>query len=438
MAYSLCNWRAAIKNQAPNQHFYCRGKAEILCKMMRSYKSALLLRRFSSLKNPSYGYRRRTSSSSNPLSDDSDNLVVVEGNAGSRTAILNRTTSLNALNTSMLARLLKLYRNWEDDPDIGFVLMKGGGRAFSAGGDVVSLYNLIKKGNLEECKHFFQTIYNFIYLLGTYLKPNVALLNGFTMGGGAGISMPSTFRVATDKTIFATPETLIGFHPDAGASFYLSHLPGHLGEYLALTGEKLNGAEMLSCGLATHFSQITKLPLVEEQLGNLVTDDPSVIETYLGNHGDTVRPDQTSVIHRIDTLDKCFSHDTVEEIIESLENEAAKTNEGWCTSALKKLKEASPLSLKVSLKSIREGRFQTLDQCLIREYRMCLQGISGQISGDFCEGVRAKLVDKDLVPKWDPPSLEHVSQDMVDQYFTPLSAFEPELELPTKQREAFT
>ncbi|KAL0403122.1 UNVERIFIED_CONTAM: 3-hydroxyisobutyryl-CoA hydrolase-like protein 1, mitochondrial [Sesamum radiatum] len=460
MAYSLCNWRAAIKNQAPNQLFYFRGKTEILCNMMRSYKSALLLRRFSSLKNPSYGYRRLTSSSSNPLSDDSDNLVVVEGKAGSRTAILNRTTSLNALNTSMLAlrvlletfaqcnllRLLKLYKNWEDDPDIGFVMMKGGGRAFSAGGDVVSLYNLIKKGNLEECKHFFQTIYNFIYLLGTYLKPNVsldfsmqvALLNGFTMGGGAGISMPSTFRVATDKTIFATPETLIGFHPDAGASFYLSHLPGHFGEYLALTGEKLNGAEMLSCGLATHFSQITKLPLVEEQLGNLVTDDPSVIETSLGNHGDTVRPEQTSIIHRIDALDECFSHDTVEEIIESLENEAAKTNEAWCTSALKKLKEASPLSLKVSLKSIREGRFQTLDQCLIREYRMCLQGISGQISGDFCEGVRAKLVDKDLAPKWDPPSLEHVSQDMVDQYFSPLSAYEPELELPTKQREAFT
>ncbi|KAL0382341.1 UNVERIFIED_CONTAM: 3-hydroxyisobutyryl-CoA hydrolase-like protein 1, mitochondrial [Sesamum calycinum] len=407
MAYSLCNWRAAIKNQAPNQHFYCRGKAEILCKMMRSYKSALLLRRFSSLKNPSYGYRRLTSSSSNPLSDDSDNLVVVEGKAGSRTAILNRTTSLNALNTSMLARLLKLYRNWEDDPDIGFVLMKGGGRAFSAGGDVVSLYNLIKKGNnlVNDTSHHRICEYRKILVTSLLFSSDfshkevsldfsmqVALLNGFTMGGGAGISMPSTFRVATDKT---------------------NH-------------QKSTAIEA------------KKLPLVEEQLGNLVTDDPSVIETYLGNHGDTVRPDQTSVIHRIDTLDKCFSHDTVEEIIESLENEAAKTNEGWCTSALKKLKEASPLSLKVSLKSIREGRFQTLDQCLIREYRMCLQGISGQISGDFCEGVRAKLVDKDLVPKWDPPSLEHVSQDMVDQYFTPLSAFEPELELPTKQREAFT
>ncbi|KAL7121049.1 hypothetical protein ACP275_02G159600 [Erythranthe tilingii] len=405
---------------------------------MRTHKSALLLRRILSLsKHHSYGGRRLASLSGNPLIEDSDNLVIIEGKASSRTAILNRPSSLNALNTSMVARLQKLYRNWEDDPNIEFVVLKGGGRAFAAGGDIVSLYNLIKEGNLEECKEFFWTIYSFIYFLGTYLKPHVALLNGITMGGGAGISIPGTFRVATDKTIFATPETLIGFHPDAGASFYLSHLPGYLGEYLALTGEKLNGAEMLSCGLATHYSLIKKLPLVEEKLGNLTTDDPSVIEACLGGQGDSVFPDQTSVIHRIGTVDKCFSHDTVEEIIESLENEAAKTNDSWCVSTLNKLKEAAPLSLKVSLRSIREGRFQTLDQCLIREYRMSLQGISRQITGDFCEGVRAKLVDKDFTPKWDPPTLEHVSQDMVDQYFTPLSAFEPELDLPIKQREAF-
>ncbi|KAL6499423.1 hypothetical protein OROHE_026086 [Orobanche hederae] len=470
---------------------------------MRSYKPVMLFRRFLHLKKSSYGCRRLSSLSSNPLVDDSDNLVVVEGKASSRTAILNRPSSLNALNTSMVARLQKLYKNWEDDPGIGFVVLKGGGRAFTAGGDIVSLYNMIRQGNLEACKEFFRTIYSFIYFLGTYLKPHVALLNGITMGGGAGISIPGTFRVATDKTIFATPETLIGFHPDAGASFYLSHLPGYLGEYLALTGEKLNGADMLSCGLATHFSQITKLPLVEEQLGNLVTDDPSIVETSLGNQGDSVHPHQTSVIHRnitfchqrlsgdspvaggqrvmvvvtpaIETLDKCFSHDSVEEIIESLENEAAKTNDVWCLSTLKRLKEVAPLSLKVSLRSsektyngvfhasgktcngddfgissdfvlhkkivvgrIREGRFQTLDQCLAREYRMSLQGISGQITSDFCEGVRAKLIDKDFTPKWDPPSLQHVHEYMVDEYFTPLSAFEPELDLPIKQREAFT
>ncbi|XP_073291308.1 3-hydroxyisobutyryl-CoA hydrolase-like protein 1, mitochondrial [Primulina huaijiensis] len=275
-----------------------------------------------------------------------------------------------------------------------------------------------------------------MYSLHTYLKPHVAILNGITMGGGAGISIPGMFQLATDRTIFATPETLIGFHPDAGASFRLSHLPGYLGEYVALTGEKLSGAQMASCGLATHYSLFTKLPLIEEQLGNLVTDCPSVLESSLENHRDPIHLDQTSVIHRIESVNRCFCHDTVEEIIESLKNEAAKTNDAWCVSTLNKLKEAAPLSLKVSLRSIREGRFQTLDRCLVREYRMSVQGITGQISHDFCEGVRAKLVDKDFAPKWDPPSLEHVSQDMVDQYFSPISSLEPELELPTKQRES--
>ncbi|EPS67620.1 hypothetical protein M569_07156, partial [Genlisea aurea] len=368
---------------------------------MRNWKSALILRRQAVSAAKGYSYCRRTVTSLSCLSDESDNLVVVEGESGIRTAILNRPSSLNALNTSLVAQLQKLYTSWEENPDIGFVILKGAGRSFSAGGDIVSLYNLIKKGNVEDCKLFFWTIYSFIYFLGTYLKPNVALLNGITMGGGAGISIPGTFRIATDKTIFATPETLIGFHPDAAASFYLSHLPGYLGEYLALTGEKLNGPEMMSCGLATHFTSNTKLPLLEDELRNLVTDDPSVLESFLAKRGDAVLPDKSSVIHRIELIDKCFRHDTVEEIIDSLKTEAcaAKGKDLWCESTLTKLKEAAPLSLKVSLRSIREGRFQTLDRCLIREYRMSLQGISGKITDDFVQGIRAKLVDKDLKPE---------------------------------------
>ncbi|KAM7512143.1 hypothetical protein LguiB_011018 [Lonicera macranthoides] len=385
-------------------------------------------------------YRRSLSSlvSNNALVDDHDSVVLVEGKGSSRTAILNRPSLLNALNTSMGARLQKLYKAWEDNPDIGFVAMKGSGRAFCAGGDIVALYRFINKGDIDSCKDFFRTTYGFIYLLGTYLKPNVAILNGITMGGGAGVSIPGTFRLATDKTVFATPETLIGFHTDAGASFYLSHLPGYLGEYLALTGDKLNGAEMIACGLATHYSPCSNLPLIEELLGKLVTDDPSVIETILDKYGELVYPDNASVVRRIESVDNCFRHDTVEEIIDALENEASKTHDIWCISTLKKLKDASPLGLKVTLKSIREGRNQTLDQCLIREYRMSLQGVSKKISNDFCEGVRARMVDKDYAPKWNPPSLEQVSNDMLENYFLPLSEVEPDLDLPTKQREAFT
>ncbi|KAF6989633.1 hypothetical protein CFC21_006947 [Triticum aestivum] len=367
---------------------------------------------------------------------DSDE-VLVEGKASARASVLNRPGHLNALTTTMGARLNKFYESWEDSPDIGFVMMKGSGRAFCAGGDVVGLRQLINEGKLDESKDFFRTLYSFIYVLGTYLKPHVAILDGVTMGGGGGVSIPGTFRVATDRTVFATPEVHIGFHPDAAASFYLSHLTGHVGEYLALTGEKLNGVDMLALGLATHYSMSEHLDLVDERLAKLVTDDPSVIDSSLAQYGDLVYPDKTSIVHRLAVIDKCFSHETVEEIVDALESEAAQLNEEWCSLALKRLKEASPLALKVSLRSIREGRYQTLDECLVREYRMSINGISKPFYHDFCEGVRARLVDKDLAPKWDPPALEFVSEDMVDSYFAPLGEFEPELKLPTEQREAF-
>ncbi|KAK6927645.1 Enoyl-CoA hydratase/isomerase domain [Dillenia turbinata] len=363
--------------------------------------------------------------------------VRVEGRANSRAAILNRPNELNALDISMAERLKRLYDSWEENSDIGFVIMKGCGRAFSSGADVVSLYNLINDGKVEECKKFFESLYKFVYLVGTYLKPNLAILDGITMGAGAGISLPGMFRVATDKTIFGHPEIQMGFHPDAGASYYLSRLPGYLGEYLALTGEKLNGVEMIACGLATHYALNERLAWIEERLGKLNTDDPSIIETNLSQYGDLVYPDKRSILHKIDRIDKCFSGDTVEEIIEALENEAANSSEEWCNAALKRVKEASPLSLKITLQSIREGRFQPLDQCLAREYRISLMSISKGVSTDFCEGVRARLVDKDFAPKWDPPSLGDVTKDMVDSYFSPLSEFESELQLPTALREPF-
>ncbi|CAN6305926.1 unnamed protein product, partial [Urochloa humidicola] len=379
----------------------------------------------------------RPLSSLQPSHAASSEEVLVEGKASARAAVLNRPGYLNALTTTMGARLNKFYESWEDNPDINFVMMKGSGRAFCAGGDVVRLRELVSEGKMEECQDFFKTLYSFIYFLGTYLKPHVAILDGVTMGGGGGVSIPGTFRIATDRTVFATPEVHIGFHPDAAASFYLSHLTGHVGEYVALTGDKLNGADMIALGLATHYSMSEHLELVDERLAKLVTDDPSVIDSSLAQYGDIIYPDKQSIVHRLEVIDKCFCHDTVEEIVDALESEAASLNEEWCTLALKRLKEASPLALKVSLRSIREGRYQTLDECLAREYRMSMNGISKQFSHEFCEGVRARLVDKDLAPKWDPPALEYVSKDMVDAYFAPLGESGPELKLPTETREAF-
>nr|GMD41331.1 3-hydroxyisobutyryl-CoA hydrolase-like protein 2, mitochondrial [Ipomoea batatas] len=382
--------------------------------------------------------------------------VLVEGRAKSRAAILNRPSALNSLTSSMVARLNRLYNSWEENSEIGFVVMKGSDQAFCSGADVVTLHQLINEGKVEECKIFFQTLYNFVYLLGTYLKPNVAILDGVTMGSGAGIALPGMFRVATDRTVYSSPESQIGFHPDGGASYYLPRLPGYLGEYLALTGEKLNGVEMIACGLATHYVLkevsitlcasnipeicyvlkhctsdiriLQRLPWIEERLGKLMTDDRSVIESSLAQYGDLVYPDRRSMLHKFEMIDKCFSPDTVEEIIEALENEAAESYDEWCATTLKKIKAASPLSLKVTLNSIREGRFQSLDQCLAREYRISLNWISRQ-------GVRARLIDKDFSPKWDPPRLEDATKDMVESFFAPLDEFESELNLPTSIRE---
>ncbi|KAE8649939.1 hypothetical protein Csa_012892 [Cucumis sativus] len=283
--------------------------------------------------------------------DDLSDQVMVEGKPNSRAAILNRPSALNALTTSMVARLNRLYESWEENSSIGFVLMKGSGRAFCSGADVVALYNLSNEGNIEDCKKFFETLYKFVYLQGTYLKPHVALLDGIMMGAGAGIVLPGLFRLVTNKTVFSHPEVQMGFHPDAGASFYLSRLPGYLGEYLALTGDKLNGVEMIACGLATHYSLTARIAGIDERLGKMITDDPSVIESTLAAYGDLVYPDRRSVLYKLDAIDKCFCHDTVEEILEALEKEAAESYDEWYSTTLKLLGEASPLSLKVTLRS---------------------------------------------------------------------------------------
>ncbi|KAH9777213.1 3-hydroxyisobutyryl-CoA hydrolase-like protein 2 mitochondrial [Citrus sinensis] len=361
--------------------------------------------------------------------NDADNMVLVEEGASSRTIILNRPNVLNALLTPMLTNLVKAT---------GLLVFytKGNGRSFCAGGDVVTLYRLLSEGRVEECKECFRTFYSLMYRLNTYLKPHVAIMNGITMGGGAGLSVHGSFCIATEKTVFAIPEVLIGSHPDAGASYYLSHLPGHLGEYLGLTGGRLSGEELLACGFATHYIPSARLPLIEEQLRTLAVHDFSAMETFLAKHSEHVYPNENSILHRVETLNKCFGHDTVEEIIGALESEVAETNDEWCISTLKKLREAPPLSLKISLKSIQKARFETLEECLKREYRMSMRMISRQISNDFCEGVRTRLVEKSFAPKWDPPCLEQVTEEMVNAYFERISVDEPELELPNKLRKA--
>ncbi|BBN18865.1 3-hydroxyisobutyryl-CoA hydrolase [Marchantia polymorpha subsp. ruderalis] len=361
--------------------------------------------------------------------------ILVEERYCTKVAILNRPGKLNALNTTMVTRLKELYTRWEKDHFVHLVIIKGNGRGFCAGGDVAQVYHLGKAGKKDEAFEFFRQEYLLNYLLGTYKKPHVAFLNGVVMGGGTGISVHGSFRVATENSKFAMPETAIGLHPDVGASYYLSRLPGHLGEFLGLTGTRLDGADMVACNLATHFVPSHRLGMLEERLGSLNTLDRAVISKAIDEFCDIVHLNENSPLHRRQEIDSCFGRSSMEEIIRTIEA-GVQSGNPWFQETLAKLKKSSPLSLKITLRSVREGRKQHLFQCLQREFRLSLHAIEGKFSNDFAEGCRAVLVDKDNAPKWNPATLEQVTTELVDYHFSPVAGdLGEELELSVEARE---
>ncbi|KAM0072547.1 putative 3-hydroxyisobutyryl-CoA hydrolase [Helianthus debilis subsp. tardiflorus] len=364
------------------------------------------------------------------------NLVLIKESSNVRIITLNRPKQLNALNLEMVSRLLEVFHAYEEDPNVKLIIMKGEGRAFCAGGDVATVVNDINKGSWKIGANFFSKEFTMNYLMATYTKPQVSLLRGIVMGGGAGASIHGRFRVVTDNTVFAMPETALGLFPDVGASYYLSRLPGFFGEYVGLTGARLDGAEMLACGLATHFVPLEKLSLLEDALCKANTGDPKLVSNIIDEFSNkNHKLKENSQYFRLKTIDRCFSLRTVEEIISALEKEADKNMDDWISWTIKSLKNASPTSLKISLRSIREGRLQGVGQCLIREYRMVCTVMQGKYSKDFFEGCRALLLDKDKNPKWKPSKLELVSKDKVDHYFTALDDKDWEdLKLPARSK----
>ncbi|KAI5565949.1 hypothetical protein BDE02_14G153500 [Populus trichocarpa] len=359
--------------------------------------------------------------------------VLVEDNSFSKTLILNRPKQLNALSHQMVSRLLELFLAYEKDPNVKLLLLKGSGRAFCAGGDVAAVVRDIREAHWKSGADFFCKEFTLNYIMATYTKPQVSILDGIVMGGGAGASMHGRFRVATENSVFAMPETALGLFPDVGASYYLSRLPGFFGEYVGLTGARLDGAEMLLCGLATHLVPSAKLPLLEEALVNLDSSDPARISAIIDEYSERPYLKGKSACHRLDVIDKCFSLRTVEAILSALEKEAVNITEDWFSAAIQSLKKASPTSLKISLKSIREGRLQGVGQCLVREYRMVCHVMQGKLSKDFFEGCRAILLDKDKNPKWEPSQLDLISDAVVEEYFSKVDDEEwEELKLPAR------
>ncbi|XP_064964776.1 3-hydroxyisobutyryl-CoA hydrolase 1 isoform X2 [Musa acuminata AAA Group] len=314
-------------------------------------------------------------------------------------------------------KLLKLFVAYEKDSDVKLLIVKGNGRAFSAGGDVAAVVQSVTQGHWTLGAEFFRNEYTLNYIIATYSKPQVSILDGIVMGGGAGISIHGRFRVVTEKTVFAMPETALGFFPDIGASYFLSRLPGFFGEYVGLTGARLDGAEMLACGLATHFVPSMNLTYLEDLLTKVETSDPFVICAIIDQFSKMVPLKVSSAYNRLDIVDKCFSKETVEDIISALEKESASMADEWIVVAIQELKKASPISLKITLRSIREGRLQGVDRCLMKDFRLCCHILRFEASKDFSEGCRAILVDKDRNPKWEPSRLDLVDSKVLDQYF---------------------
>ncbi|XP_034696623.1 3-hydroxyisobutyryl-CoA hydrolase 1-like [Vitis riparia] len=363
---------------------------------------------------------------------DSDQ-VLIDKNLFVRTLVLNRPRQLNALSSQMISKLLELFLAYEEDSNVKLVIMKGNGRAFCSGGDVAAVVHDINRGNWKIGAKFFWEEYILNYVMATYSKPQVSILNGIVMGGGAGASVHGRFRIATENSVFAMPETALGLFPDVGASYFLSRFPGFFGEYVGLTGARLDGAEMLACGLATHFVPSARLSSLEAALHKLDSSDPAIISAVIDEYSLQPYLKDKSTYHRLDIINRCFSRRTIEEILSALEREAVKSADDWISSTIQSLQKASPTSLKISLRSIREGRVQGVGQCLIREYRMVCHVMRGEVSKDFVEGCRAILFDKDKNPKWEPSRLDQLNDSMIDQYFSRVDDEEWEdLKLPAR------
>ena len=330
---------------------------------------------------------------------------------------LNRPAALNALSMGMVEELTAALEGFAGDPNIrGLVLQGAGEKAFCAGGDVRALYESFHgAGTLHD--EFFAREYPLDYQLHCFPKPYIALMNGIVMGGGMGLAQGSRLRVVGERTRMAMPEVGIGFFPDVGATYFLSRLPGGLGLYLALTGTQIRGADALAAGLADYYLAPAALQELQGELQKLQwratgsAADRSDLEQLLGRLA-TI-PDAPLAKLR-PAIDQHFAAAGIPELLTSLQHESRPEYAQWAQDTRKLLLSRSPTMLSVTLRQIREGRSMNLADCLRRELGMVRQCF---VQGDFMEGVRAVIVDKDNAPKWRPARIEEVTPQSVDAIF---------------------
>jgi enoyl-CoA hydratase len=335
-------------------------------------------------------------------------LFTQEGHLGCIT--LNRSSALNALTLPMIMALQKQLELWKEDNTIHAVILRAApGNAFCAGGDVRWLY-YSERGKDSEQMQFFWHEYRLNHFIHQFGKPYISLMDGITMGGGVGISMHGSHPVASERFIFAMPETSIGFFPDIGASHLLAHCPGFLGIYLGLTGNRLGPQDAMKAGLV---KQIISSEQMQQMVNELITMDLSIdahtqvdqcLKAYARPHSN----EELSLIKPL--IDVCFSHPTVEMIRASL-----RSHDGaWAESVDNTLGQKSPLSLKITLSQLQKAKGLSLAECLKMDFDLVGHFMN---ASDFYEGVRALLIEKDKNPHWNPSRLDLITESMVVNYF---------------------
>ncbi|MPZ59257.1 MAG: enoyl-CoA hydratase/isomerase family protein [Rhizobiales bacterium] len=351
------------------------------------------------------------------MNASSDILFERRGAAGVIT--LNRPQALNAVTHEMVRALARTLVEWRDDPAVTRVVITAAGdRAFSAGGDIRALYELGKAGRHEEALGFWRDEYPLNVLIKHYPKPYVALIDGIVMGGGFGVSMHGSHRVAGDRFRFAMPEVGIGFFPDVGATYLLPRLLGEIGAFIALTGERLTGEEAVATGVATHRVRSAHFAELSAALRG---DDP--VNAVLAQF--EVPAGKAPIVARWPAIDRLLVHDRVEGILAALDAEATGGEDAaWARSIAASIRTKSPTSLKIALRQMRLGPSLTFAACMRTEFRIVSRIVHGR---DFYEGVRAVLIDKDNSPRWRPSDLAGVSEAEVERHFAPLGANELDL-----------
>lgn len=345
--------------------------------------------------------------------------VVFGCSGGCATILLNRVDALNALTLGMVRAMSRQLAAWEADSEISTIVIEGAGeRGFCAGGDIRALYDW-GRAAAPEAWLFYREEYRLNYRIKHLCTPYIAIIDGIVMGGGVGVSVHGSYRVATPRTRFAMPETGIGLLPDVGGSYFLPRLPGGLGKYLVLTGARLNAADCLWAGIATHYWDTDSTPDARATLvgslsalsGQRDCMDGKNYADGVANLLDIHMPPpsnlESPIALRATAIDDCFAPDNVVAILTRLDAHAGdhsassdKSSRAWAQDAARQIRTKSPMSCAIALEQLRRGAQLDLGECLELEYRLVSRLMS---MPDFYEGVRAVIIDKDNAPCWSPP-----------------------------------